>query len=164
MAKMLRENEFIEGELVEVTTEKPVPANVVTLSSGVRVQFIGRLPTTTTQQIVVTTFQDTKIDANGNLRDNMTSIEQLQLAKRMFDYNKAIVTFALSMGLIKLYDGLPADKTWLDYLELNPIVRADNPHVDFNKTVHQQLLYLMYIAFATAEDLEHISNRLLNNQ
>lgn len=162
MAKMIREEGFIEGEIVEVSEVKPVPANVVTMSSGVRVQFLGKLPTTTTQQIVVTTFQDANLDSSGNIRDNMTSIEQLKLAKRMFDYNKAIVTFALSMGLVKLYDGLPEDKTWLDYLELNPIVRSDNPNVNFTKKIHQELLYLMYIAFADEKDLEYISTKLLN--
>ncbi len=162
MAKVVNESEVIEGVVVESVVVKPVPDNVVTLSSGVRVQFIGKLPVTTTQQIVVTTFQDANLDSAGNIRENMTSIEQLRLAKRMFDYNKAIVTFALSMRLIKLYDGLPADKEWLDYLELNPIVRADNPNVDFSKRIHQELLYLMYIAFANDKDLELISSKLLN--
>jgi hypothetical protein len=145
-----------------VAQEKPVPDNVVTLSSGVRVQFLGALPATTAQQIVVTTFQDANLDANGNVKADMSSIEQLKLAKRMFDYNRSILSFALSMRLIKLYDGLPKDSEWLDYLEVNPQVRNDMPDINFHKRVHQELLYLMYIAFATEEDLGYISEKLLN--
>lgn len=163
MAKIVNDNDEKDVVVSEVTTEKPVPANVVTLSSGVRVQFLGKLPPTTAQQVVVSTFQNSNLDAQGNLKDNMSPIEQLRLAKKMFDYNKAIVSFALSMQLIKLYDGLPADKSWLDYLEVNPIVKADNPNIDFTKKIHQELLYLMYVAFADEKDLEHIGARLLNN-
>lgn len=157
-------NEMSEDRvvIVETTDVEPVPTNVVTMSSGVRVQFIGRLPAALTQQVVVTTFQDAKLDANGQVRDNMTSQENLKLAQRMFDYNRAILSFALSMKLIKLYDGLPKDTTWLEYLKFNPLVRASVPDVDYNSKIHQELLYLMYVAFENEKDLEYISARLLS--
>lgn len=148
--------------IVETTDVTPVPANVVTLSSGVRVQFLGRLPTATTQQIVVTTFQDAKLDANGQVKGDMTNQENMRLAQRMFDYNRAILSFALSMKLIKLYDGLPKETSWLEYLKFNPLVRASVPDVDYNSKIHQELLYLMYVAFENEKDLEYISARLLS--
>lgn len=156
------EKEAFAEVVVEVTREEPVPANVVTLSSGVRVQFVGRLPTALTQQVVVTTFQDANLDANGQVRDGMTSQEQLRLAQRMFDYNRAILSFALSMGLIKLYDGLPKATEWLQYLKFNPLVRASIPDIDFNSKIHQELLFLIYVAFENEKDLEYISDRLLS--
>lgn len=161
MAKMQDESLVKQVEVVTVD-EEPVPSNVYELSSGVRVQFIKTLPQATTQQVVVTTFQNANLDAKGNVRDNMSQMEQLQLAKRMFDYNKSLLTFALSFGAIKLYDGLPEDSTWLDYLEMNPQVRNDNPDVNFGKKVHQELLYLLYFAFANDDDLELISEHLLS--
>jgi len=163
MAKVVNEEVEVSEGVVEVSTAKPVPANVVTLSSGVRVQFLGRLPTTITQQVVVGTFQDANLGADGQIKEGMSSMEQLKLAKKMFHYNKAIVTFALSLKLIKIYDGLPADKEWLDYLQMNPIVAEDNPHVDFNKKIHQEILFLMYVAFANEQDIELISAKLLNS-
>jgi len=114
------------------------------------------------QQVVVTTFQDAKLDANGQVRDNMTSQENLKLAQRMFDYNRAILSFALSMRLIKLYDGLPKSNEWLEYLKFNPIVRTSVPDVDFASKIHQELLYLLYVAFENEKDLEYISSRLLS--
>ena len=147
--------------IVETVDVAPVPTNVVTLSSGVRVQFIGRLPTALTQQIVVTTFQDAKLDANGQVKGDMTNQENMKLAQRMFDYNRAILSFALSMKLIKLYDGLPKDSTWLEFLKFNPLVRASVPDVDYSSKIHQELLYLIYVAFENEKDLEYISSRLL---
>lgn len=162
MARLGQNEELkVEEVAVEIEKEEPVPANVYTLSSGVRIQFIKRLPQATTQQVVVTTFQDANLDSEGQVRENMSSMEQLKLAKRMFDYNKSLLSFAQSFGAIKLYDGLPSDTTWLEYLEMNPQVRNDNPYVNFNKRVHQELLYLLYVAFANESDLELISEHLL---
>ena len=156
------EIEPVEEIVGTVTKEEPVPSNVEILSSGVRVQFVKKLPPTVAQQVVVTTFQNANLAADGTVKDDMTSNEQLQLAQRMFDYNKALLSFGLSSGSIKLYDGLPKDTVWLDYLELNPQVRNDNPNVDFKKKVHQELLYLLYVAFATDKDLELIQTKLLD--
>lgn len=144
-----------------VVDEQPVPDNVVTLSSGVRVQFLGTLPAHLAQQVVVSTFQNANLDANGNVRNNMSSIEQLKLAKRIFEYNQAILSFAIAEDLIRLYDGLPTDMGWLKPLTINPLIRTENPHIDFNDPTHQTFLYLMYRAFANEKDLEYISEKLL---
>lgn len=146
---------------VKMTDEAPTPDNVVTLSSGIRVQFLGTLPSYLAQQIVVSTFQNANLDGNGNVRTDMSSVEQLKLAKKMFDYNQSILSFALAEDLIKLHDGLPKDDSWLKPLVMNPTIRSDNPHIDFNDPIHKTLLYLMYRAFATEKDLEYISERLL---
>lgn len=147
---------------VVVSDVQPVPTNVVTLSSGVRVQFIGRLPTKLTQEIVVSTFQDANLGNDGQVRDNMSSQEQMQLANRMFNYNRAILSFALARGLIKLYDGMPKDNEWLDYLKINPIVKTMMPDIDFNSNIHKTVLYLLFFAFENDKDLELISEKLLS--
>lgn len=154
--------ENTERSNVVVVKEEPVPANVITLSSGVRVQFLKQLTPTTSQRIIVTSFQDANIDVDGRVRDDISSSEQLKLAKRMFDYSKAILSFGLAFKALKLYDGMPKDKSWLSYLKLNPIVKLDNPEIDWDDKIHQEMLYLLYEAFANDEDLQYLSEKLLS--
>jgi len=168
MARIIETNEVspsVERDgIVEVASvaSQPVPNNVVTLSSGVRVQFLGTLPPTISQQIVVTTFQNANLDANGGVKQNMTSMEQLRLANQMFDYNRSILSFALARKLIKLYDGLPADADWLELLKVNPQIRQAMPDLNFSNRFHQELLYMLYYAFMNEDDIALISEKLLN--
>ena len=132
------------------------------LSTGVVIRFNKKLPPSLAQRIVVDTFNNTNLGADGTVRDNMTNMEQLALAKRMFGYNQSLIMFGLSMGALEIVRGMPNNTDWLSALKMVPMVRENMPDVDFGNNLHQRALFLLYFGFDTEEDLELLSSNLLN--
>lgn len=142
--------------------EVVVPENVETLSSGVQVQFLGSLPSYLAQELVVSAFTDTNIGADGRVREDMNNGEQLRIAKKLYDYNAALILHGLNEGVLKIWGGLPANKRWLSMVKLNPMVKATHEYIDFEDQLHLEFLFLFYIGFREDTDWQLLSARLLN--
>lgn len=155
----------VEKETVEVKAvqEEPLPDNVVTLSSGIKVQFHGKLPSGIAQQIVVTTFSDANLQEDGTVNDDLTSIEQLKLAKKMFNYNHTIISFGTMYDLLNLYDKLPRNSKWMRALALNPMIIEAHPKLDLTEQTDIEFVYLCYFVFRNQEDWDLLSNQLLDS-
>ena len=164
MAKYaVEETEEVVVPVKSKVEEEVIPDNVVTLSTGIRVQFLRPLPQSIRQVLVISSFNDMNLDSAGRVKDNLTSAEQLGVAKKMYDFNGAILINGLMTGSIKIYDGLPKDGKWLAPFKINPMIKAQHPDLDFNEPLHLEFLYLFYNAFLDAEDYEILSQKMLND-
>lgn len=139
-----------------------VKNNEVKLSSGVVVRFNKKLSTNAAQRIIVDTFNNANLDSVGRVKENSSQQEQLQLAKRMYEYNLALITHGVYTGAIEIVSGMPNDTTWLDALKMMPHVKRDIPDVDFKNNMHQRILFLYYEAFANEDDISALSDNLLD--
>jgi hypothetical protein len=137
-----------------------VPSNVHTLSTGIRVQFLGKLPATVSQNLVVNIFSSSNLEG-GRVVENLTPEAQLKLAYSMFQYTASLVLMGLSEGVLKVYDGLPKNSSWLKTAKINPIIEKSHPNLDWNEPMHQEFVYLLYTAFKTEKDMELLSEQLL---
>lgn len=155
----------LEDEVVTVdkatAVAEVVPDNVFTLSSGVKVQFVKPLSPFTAQQIVILSFNNINVDAQGRVKDNMTSQEQLATAKKMYDFNSALIINGLAEGALKIYGGLPKDNRWLMIMKINPAIASNHPFIDFDEPLHLEFLYLFYTGFINEEDYGLLSKYLL---
>lgn len=138
------------------------PQDVVTLSTGIKVKFVKPLPSNISQNIIVSSFANANIGADGRVRDGMSSDEQLKIAKRLFDYNAALIITGLSNGCLQVYGELPPEAGWLSMAKLNPVIVNNHPSLDFNDKMHKEFVFLFYFGFATEEDFELLSAKLLN--
>jgi hypothetical protein len=162
----------VDEDVVEVVAAVPakskaveevVPDNVFTLSSGIRVQFVKPLPQSIRQALVISSFNDMNLDSTGRVRDNLSSTEQLGVAKKMYDFNGALIVNGLMSGSLKLYDGLPAGDDWLDQFLINPLIQTMHPFINFEKKLHREFLYLFHNGFLVEEDFTLLSSHLLND-
>ena len=161
MPKFDLEDEKVVDVVATNAVTEVVPDNVVTLSSGVKVQFIKPLTPFTAQQIVILSFNNINVDAQGRVKDNMTSQEQLATAKKMYDFNSALIINGLAEGALKVYGGLPKDNRWLAIMKINPAIASNHPFIDFNDQLHLEFLYLFYTGFINEEDYGLLSKHLL---
>lgn len=156
-------DEVVEEQTAVVTTAKDVlPENVVTLTSGVKVQFLKPLPSAIAQNIVIASFNDMNIGDDGRVRDNMSSQEQLAVAKKMYDYNAALLINGLVKGCIKVYPEMPTDTKWLKTYKLNPLISVNHPYLNFDDETDVEFLYLFYEGFIADTDYQILSDKLLN--
>jgi len=161
MAKFnLEDDEVVVGDVKTATEVEP--ENVETLSSGVKVQFIKPLSAFTAQQIVILSFNNMNVDAQGRVKDNMTSQEQLSTAKKMYDFNSALIINGLYEGALKIYGESLKDAQWVRMMKINPAIRSNHPDIDFNEPLDLDFLYLFYKGFVTEEDYGLLSKHLLN--
>lgn len=147
-------------EVVEEVPQKYKPEQIVTLSSGVRVAFIGHLSDAISQTLVTRVFGNTQLDDSGRIREKMSTREQLQLAKTMLDYNTALIF----SGKVRLVDGLPEDNTWVEEIALNPVIMAEHPTINLDNPEHLERLYMRYYAFTGEEDIALLSEKLIRNR
>lgn len=147
---------------VEVVEEAPIPEGVVTLSSGIRVLFKGKLPQAIAQSIVVVTFAEANVSTDGTVKDDLDSGEQLTLAKKIFEYKIALVNSGLAFDKLELYDELPKNDSWLRYHKYNPILESLFPRVDFSDPIFINLLYLTQHVFIDTDDDAVLQAHLLD--
>lgn len=145
----------------EEITAVDVPSNVVTLSSGVRIQFLKRLPPHVSQSIIVNTLAQTNLDADGRVIAEMSNTQQLNLAYKMMAFNYALIAMGLFYECFKPFDELPENKRWLHVLKINPSVRLANPDIDFDSPDDQLYLYLTYFAFVAESDFAVLNEKLV---
>lgn len=160
----LDDEQEIEVTPTVATKEKDevVPENVVTLTSGVRVQFLKRLSPFVAQQIVISSFNDINLDSSGRVRDNMSSQEQLATAKKMYDFNAALLINGLLEGAMDVYGEMPKDTRWLAAAKINPLIKSTHPFIDFNDSLHMKFIYLFYHGFVHEDDYQILSEKLLD--
>jgi len=91
----------------------------------------------------------------------MTSQEQLATAKKMYDFNSALIINGLAEGALKVYGGLPKDNRWLAIMKINPAIASNHPFIDFNDQLHLEFLYLFYTGFINEDDYGLLSKHLL---
>lgn len=161
MPKFDLEDEKVVDVVATNAVTEVVPENVVELSSGVKVQFIKPLSPFTAQQIVILSFNNINVDAQGRVKNNMTSQEQLATAKKMYDFNSALIINGLAEGALKVYGGLPKDNRWLTIMKINPAIASNHPFIDFNDQLHLDFLYLFYTGFINEDDYALLSKHLL---
>lgn len=152
----------VKATVVE-TAAAVVPDNVVTLTSGVRVQFIKPLPPHLAQQIVIASFNNINVDSSGRVKDNLTAQEQLGVAKKLYDFNAALLLNGLQQKCLTIYGGLPQDNSWLENLLMNPIVINSFPHFNENNKMHVDFLFLFYEGFIHESDFDILSKKLVNS-
>ena len=145
------------GEEIKETSK-----NEFTLSSGVVVRFTKKLKSSAAQRIIVDTFNNANLDSTGRVKENASQAEQLALAKRMYEYNLAMITYGVYSGAIEIVSGMPNDNNWLYALKMIPSVKRDMPDIDFGNNMHQRILFLFYEAFQDETDLEILSDNLLD--
>ncbi len=159
MAERFKEEEVVEVEAK--VADEVVPSNVEVLSTGIRVQFIKMLPSYIGQGIVINSFNDLNVDKNGRVRDDLSSGDQLKVAKKLYDFNAALLLHGLNEDCIKIYDSLPENKRWLNVMKMNPLITSAHPFVNFDDELHQNFLFLFYIAFVNEDDWGLLSKHLL---
>lgn len=169
MARFDEQNEYEIKEMenavavkAQGTTTELTPENVETLSTGVKVQFYKMLPGSIGQKIVVNSFVGINVDSKGRIKADMTSSEQLSVAKKLFEFNAALILQGLATGAMDVYGGLPENEYWLDIMRLDPTVLAAHPHINFQNELHQKFLYLFYHGFESESDFEILSRKLIN--
>lgn len=148
-----------------VTPPEPVevvPDNVVTLSTGVRVQFLGKLPQHIAQRIVVNLFHENNIDVANRVVDNANQQKQMELAYSMFQMNSSLVSNGMFFGVLKLWDE-PKDRRWLRLAQNDASIYDSHPNLDWNDKESQDFIYMLHFAFTSLEDFELLSQKLLNN-
>jgi len=158
-------NKFVDDEVVVdsvVVSREVEPENVVTLSTGIKVQFFKPLPSAIAQSIVIGSFTDMNIGDDGRVKDNITSQEQLAVAKKMYDYNAALLINGLVKGCVKVYPEMPKDTRWLKPYKLNPLIVNNHPYINFDDDTDVEFLYLFYEAFLSDTDYQVLSDKLLN--
>lgn len=162
MAVIAEETQDIVVPAVVKVAEVVEPDNVFTLTSGVQVQFLGKLPSNVSQRLVINAFSGANISSDGRVRDNMSNSEQLALAKKMFDYNAALILHGLRTKSLDLYGGYPADDEWLQVMLIDPMVEANHPNISINNPLHKKFLFLFYYGFLEDEDWSLLQNQLLD--
>lgn len=163
MGKYNFDEEVVVDAPVTGAVAEVLPDNVVTLSSGVNVQFVKQLPSHVAQQIVIASFNDIHVDSKGRVKDNLTAQEQLGVAKKLYDFNAALLLNGLQLKCINIYGGLPSDESWLENLLMNPIVTTSFPYLNKNNKLHVEFLFLFYEGFINESDFDTLSKKLVNN-
>lgn len=148
-------------EVTQTSTTPEANKNAVTLSSGVKVIFKKKLPPAIGQRLVVSAFNDANITAEGRVRSNISTTEQLQLAQKMFNYNAALILNGLYWDCLELDGGLPENTRWLSLLKANPMIKENHPDIDFSDEIHKIFMFLFYFGFSNDEDLGILSSNLL---
>lgn len=144
--------------------EEVEPDNVFTLTSGVKVQFNGKLPANVSQRLVISAFSGANINADGRVRENMTSTEQLALADKMFNYNAALILHGLRTKVLDLYGGYPDGNEWFEVMQIDPMVEENHPNINLGNPspLQKKFLFLFYYGFAEDEDWSLLQNQLLD--
>lgn len=131
------------------------------LSSGVTIRFVRKLPSVWAQRVVVSSFISNYLEEDGRVRNDMSSKEQMNMAKQIFQYNTLLVNLGLTLGCIEIVSGMPNDTNWLSALKLMPDVKDTMPDLDFGNNLHQKILFLAYFGIEDDSDMEALSNNLL---
>lgn len=150
------ENPTQVKEVAEPTPEVDT-RDIHTLSSGVRVYFTGRIPESISQSMVTQIFNKTQMDNKGNIRGNLSSREQIEVAGALLNFNTGLIF----SGKVRLADGLPENEDWLDEIIMNPVILESHKGINLDNESHLEKLYLRYFAFSSTEDFELLSTKLL---
>lgn len=133
------------------------------LSSGVKVQF-KLLPQSISQEIMVDVFQNTKLDAKGNILESKSQTDNIALAGRVLEYHSKLISFACSLyGDISDYIDLPTvGKNWLRKLVRGKMIDTDL--YDLEDIDDLEFIFMRYYAFVNEDDWRILSERALGNQ
>ena len=131
-------------------THPPVDPSIITLSTGVQVRF-HKLARNISNMLVTNMIQESQLDDKGEIRENLTVPEQLNLAKKMQDYNTAIIR----MGGVELISPLPEDTGWLKRLKKAGMLNDGEWDLEDKDDVES--IFLLFMGFVSEEDNQLLS-------
>lgn len=135
-------------EVVE-EVEEVLPADVITLSSGVRVR-INPVPQRFLTEGMISIFKEAKLDSEGNIITDDNISNQLKLADNIQHHHATLLSFGVELyGSISDYLGTAVPTNWLNMLKRSGLDLSD---FDLNDSSDREYLFLKNFAFVSDGD------------